>query len=214
MSSEAKFDGYVYADSACGHMHGLLIPALLEELAAIPGTGGKGARVFDLGCGNGSVAEAVAKAGFEVSGCDPSLSGIEAARQSRPHLNLFEGSAYEDLQARFGSFPLIYSLEVIEHVYDPRLVMKRAYEMLEPGGRLILSTPYHGYLKNLMLAVTGKMDTHFTALWDHGHIKFWSIKTLSILLHEAGFKIHKIHRLGRIPALAMTMMFVAEKPRA
>lgn len=214
MSSEAQIDGYAYTDSECGHMHGLLIPALLEELNAVPGNREKATRVFDLGCGNGSVAEAVVKAGFEVTGCDPSQSGIEAARQSRPHLNLFEGSAYEDLLSRFGSFPLIYSLEVIEHVYDPRLVVKRAYAMLEPGGRLVLSTPYHGYFKNLMLALTGKMDSHFTALWDHGHIKFWSVKTIGALLQEAGFKILKIRRLGRIPALAMTMMVVAEKPSA
>jgi 2-polyprenyl-6-hydroxyphenyl methylase/3-demethylubiquinone-9 3-methyltransferase len=49
-------------------------------------------------------------------------------------------------------------------------------------GMGFLSTPYHGYLKNLALAVSGKMDSHFGALWYGGHVKFFSIKTLQKLL--------------------------------
>ena len=83
---------------------------------------------------------------------------------------------------------------------------------MEPGGHLILSTPYHGYWKNLALAITGNMDQHFTALWDHGHIKFWSIKTLGLLLREVGFSNVSFVRVGRIPVLAKSMIAVAEKP--
>jgi 2-polyprenyl-6-hydroxyphenyl methylase/3-demethylubiquinone-9 3-methyltransferase len=56
------------------------------------------------------------------------------------------------------------------------------------------------------------MDRHYTALWDHGHIKFWSIPTLTTLLTEAGFQTIRFHRVGRIPALAKSMIAVAEKP--
>ena len=76
----------------------------------------------------------------------------------------------------------------------------------------IISTPYHGYWKNLALAITGKMDAHFTALWDHGHIKFWSMKTLSELLYEAGFVNIRFERVGRIPPLAKSMIAVAYRP--
>lgn len=74
-----------------------------------------------------------------------------------------------------------------------------------------MSTPYHSYLKNLALALSGKMDNHFTALWDHGHIKFWSKKTLTLLLREAGFSKVKFFRAGRIPPLAKSMLAVATK---
>jgi len=83
--------------------------------------------------------------------------------------------------------------------------------MKSARGGAIVSTPYHGYLKNLALAVTGKMDAHFTALWDHGHIKFWSIPTLTTLLTEAGFENVRFRRVGRIPALAKSMIAVAHK---
>ena len=72
--------------------------------------------------------------------------------------------------------------------------------------------PYHSYLKNLALAVTGKMDAHFTALWDHGHIKFWSPKTLGTLMNEAGLQVVRVLRTGRIPVLAKSMIMVARRP--
>lgn len=77
-----------------------------------------------------------------------------------------------------------------------------------------MSTPYHGYLKNLALALTGKMDRHFTALWDHGHIKFWSIPTLTTLMVDAGSETIRFRRVGRIPALAKSMIAIAQKPMA
>lgn len=209
--NESTIDGYCYADACCGHMHQLLVPALLKELQKIQNDSPQKLSLFDLGCGNGSVANAIVRAGYEVTGCDPSPSGISEALTTFPSLKLSVGSGYDDLAAKHGHFPVVYALEVIEHVYDPRTLVRRVNDLLEPGGHLILSTPYHGYLKNLMLALTGKMDSHFTALWDHGHIKFWSQKTLSALLNETGFEVIRFSRLGRLPPIAMTMMMVARK---
>ena len=199
--TEPLIDGYTYADAKCGHMHRLLVPALIQELQKLRRTPSTAWPVCDLGCGNGSVARALTNAGYDVTGCDPSESGIAEALKAHPDLKLSVGSGYDDLASKHGHFPVAYALEVIEHVYDPRTVVRRVHDLLEPGGHFILSTPYHGYLKNLMLALTGKMDSHFTALWDHGHIKFWSKRTLSILLQEAGFEVVQFRRLGRIPPL-------------
>ena len=118
-----------------------------------------------------------------------------------PHLKLYLGSAYDDLAARYGRFPVVTSLEVVEHVYSPRQYAATLFDLLEPGGVAFISTPYHGYWKNLALALSGKMDAHFTALWDHGHIKFWSVRTLRQLLQEAGFTEIRFLRVGRIPPL-------------
>jgi uncharacterized protein (AIM24 family) len=78
------------------------------------------------------------------------------------------------------------------------------------AGQIILTTPYHGYLKNLMLAATGKMDSHFTALWDGGHIKFWSRKTLSTLLEEQGFRVTNFKGSGRLPYFWKSMVLKGE----
>jgi hypothetical protein len=97
-------------------------------------------------------------------------------------------------------------------MFLPRGTTRTLYELVGGGGTAIISTPYHGYWKNLALAVSGRMDKHFTALWDNGHIKFWSVATLRELLQEAGFVNIRFERVGRLPALAKSMIAVARKP--
>jgi len=171
-----------------------------------------GKRLFEVGCGNGSVASAITSHGWNVTGIDPSDQGIQHARARYPDINLHQGSAYDALADQYGCFPVVLSLGVVEHVYDPRRYAATVFSLLEPGGTAIISTPYHGYIKNLAMAISGRMDAHFTALWDHGHIKFWSYKTLSRLLAEAGFEDIRFERVGRIPPLAKSMIATARKP--
>lgn len=198
---------YLYDSHETNDSHTILLPAvdkMVEEFS--PNT------IFDLGCGNGSVARHLSSR-CTVTGIDPSISAVAIANKAYPDIRIERGSAYDDLGARYGTFDMVLSLEVVEHLYDPRTFARNIYQLLNPGGTAIISTPYHGYLKNLALAVTGRMDAHFWALWDGGHIKFWSIRTLSILLKEAGFDILRFERVGRIRALAKSMIAVAQKPK-
>ena len=210
MRADEAISGYRYDGSSQSCAHSYLLPKVRSELAAFFELKSD-RRVFDLGCGNGSVAAMFADEGYDVCGVDPSTEGIAQARIAFPHLRLEIGSAYDDLVARFGRFPAVISLEVVEHVYAPRDYARTLFDLVEPGGIALVSTPYHGYWKNLALAVTGRLDGHFTALWDHGHIKFWSMRTLSILLHEAGFEDIRFSRLGRFPILAKSMIAIARK---
>lgn len=210
----SEISGYRYADAEANDSHKILLEPTFAALDEFFSISGRPRRVFDLGCGNGSVAALLTEKGYEVAGVDPSAEGIAQAHAVYPALRLEVGSAYEDLAQSFGQYPAVISLEVVEHVYAPRDYARTLFQLLEPGGVAVLSTPYHGYLKNLALALTGKMDAHFTALWDHGHIKFWSIETLSALLREAGFEPPRFSRVGRVPPLAKSMIAVAKKPRA
>jgi 2-polyprenyl-6-hydroxyphenyl methylase/3-demethylubiquinone-9 3-methyltransferase len=107
------------------------------------------------------------------------------------------------------SFDLIISVEVIEHVYDPRALLHQAHTLLCRNGSLLLTTPYHGYLKNLLIAVLGKSDSHYNPLWDCGHIKFWSRQTISEALREAGFEAIKFYGAGRLAYLWKSMVLTA-----
>ena len=181
-------DTYRYDDSEANTSHEYLLPSVLELLGGQPGR-----RVFEVGCGNGAIAKVLESKGFEVTGVDPSESGI--AQAAHPRLRL--GSAYDDLAGQYGTFPAVLSLEVVEHCISPRAYAKTVFDLLEPGGMAIVSTPFHGYWKNLALSITGRMDAHFTALWDGGHIKFWSERTLRELLSQARLEKIKIKRVGR-----------------
>lgn len=206
--NNTDISGYEYTAPAKACAHDYLLPALrraFTDFKIVP------CRAFDLGCGNGSVANWLNEGGFTVTGVDPSITGIEIANQAFPNLDLRVGSAYDPLWKSHGKFPLIVSLEVVEHLYAPRDYARCVRDLLEPNGLAIISTPYHGYLKNLALALAGAMDSHFTALWDHGHIKFWSPKTLTELFREAGLFVERVYRVGRIPWLAKSMILVIKK---
>jgi 2-polyprenyl-3-methyl-5-hydroxy-6-metoxy-1,4-benzoquinol methylase len=122
------------------------------------------------------------------------------------------GSLYSDLAGKYGQFPYVISLEVVEHLFHPKVMAKTLFNLTEPQGYAIVSTPYHGYLKNLAIALAGKFDFHAKPLWDYGHIKFFSIATMTELLQAAGFMEIEFRRLGRIPSLAKSMLAIAKKP--
>jgi 2-polyprenyl-6-hydroxyphenyl methylase/3-demethylubiquinone-9 3-methyltransferase len=192
------FESYPHRDAAQSHAHAYLLPAIDRILAeAAPQT------VFDLGCGNGSVARHLSTR-YQVAGIDYSKQGIEQARAASPELRLEHGSAYDDLARIHGQFDCVLSLEVVEHLFNPRLFARRMFDLVKPEGMAVVSTPYHGYWKNLALAASGKLDAHFTTLWDGGHVKFWSIKTLDVLLTEAGFVDIRFDRVAPVDRISIT----------
>jgi 2-polyprenyl-6-hydroxyphenyl methylase/3-demethylubiquinone-9 3-methyltransferase len=149
-----------------------------------------GTRLLDVGCGNGFWSQKFAELGYSVVGIDPSESGIREARKAWPGIRFEALAATPDFFKQLGEEPFDYvvSLEVVEHLYAPRDWAAGCYSALKPGGRLVVSTPYFGYLKNLVVGLTGRWDKHHLPLWDGGHIKFWSRKTLMELLTGVGFK--------------------------
>ncbi|MEN2785421.1 class I SAM-dependent methyltransferase [Sphingomonas qilianensis] len=207
MTEAAPIVDYGFHNEAVSHTHAYLYPAVKAALHAHAG----GRKLFELGCGNGSMAADLAALGYHVAGVDPAASGIAIARANFPQCQLEIGSTEEDLVARFGQFDVLVSLEVAEHVFSPHRYAEAIAELLIPGGIAILSTPYHSYLKNLAMAATGKLDNHFTALWEGGHIKFWSRSTLGTLMARAGFEEIRFDRVGRIPALAKSMVATYRK---
>lgn len=200
---------YRHSSPGLSTAHPYLIPAVLRELARL--TSIPRDRLFELGCGTGAVASVLTNQGYSVTGVDPSTSGIALAKQHYPALNLHLGSAYDDLKSLYGQFPVVISLEVVEHVFAPRRYAATLYDLLEPGGTAVVSTPYHGYWKNVALAATGQLDKHFETLVDVGHIKFWSRKTLARLLQEAGFANIRFRFAGRYPPFAKSMLAVMTK---
>ena len=152
------------------------------------------------------MSHALAQRGFDVTGVDPSTDGIEQACANFPDCRFALGSAYDDLAALHGVFDAVVSLEVVEHVFHPRRYARTVASLLAPGGVAIISTPYHSYTKNLVLALLNRWDAHLDPLWDYGHIKLWSRPTLRMLFEEAGLSEIAFERVGRIPPLAKSMI--------
>jgi 2-polyprenyl-3-methyl-5-hydroxy-6-metoxy-1,4-benzoquinol methylase len=204
--------GYVYGRHWLGadnNTDTYIWPKTIPALSSIPPRGS----ILDAGCGNGLFAKTLCRLGYRVHGIEAEPTGVESSQFNAPGASFTLGSVYDDLRELDGApFDAVVSLEVIEHLYRPRVFVRRVVECLKPGGLFVVSTPYHGYLKNLALAVTGKFDRHFTALWDGGHIKFWSRATLTRLCESEGLKFHSFSGAGRIPFFWKAMVVVFRVP--
>ncbi len=170
-------------------------------------------RICDLGCGNGFLAGRLAELGYEVTGVDASKSGVEIARKSYSKPRFLRSRIDSSLSENTGlnDFDLVISSDVIEHLYRPADLLEAATPLLKERGQILIGTPYHGYLKNLALSLTGKMDSHFCVLDEGGHIKFFSVKTLSALVQMHGFSDPHFTFYGRAPFLWMNMICHARK---
>lgn len=201
--------GWENAGPANGESGIGLAQAFLKVIASLD----RVRRICDLGCGNGYITGALANLGYDVVGIDASETGINIARSTYPQAQFVHSLIDGELRdkAELGEFDLVVSSDVIEHLYRPSELIEAAGSLLCPQGQMVIGTPYHGYLKNVVLSVTGKMDSHFTVMSDGGHIKFFSVKTLSELLTEHGFKHLSFSYYGRAPWLWKNMICHARK---
>jgi 2-polyprenyl-3-methyl-5-hydroxy-6-metoxy-1,4-benzoquinol methylase len=168
--------------------------------------------ILDLGCGNGYLVNHLVSLGFNAFGTDASEEGIAIGRETNPNRffiqDLSSGELPEGLKNL--KFDTIISTEVIEHLYDPMAFVDFCKKALNNRGEIIVSTPYHGYLKNLVIGVFNKWDAHFGPSWRGGHIKFWSKATLGNLLTDSGFVMTDFKGCGRIPHFWKSMIIKAK----
>jgi 2-polyprenyl-3-methyl-5-hydroxy-6-metoxy-1,4-benzoquinol methylase len=171
-------------------------------------------RALDYGCGNGSFSGWLVTKGFRTVGVDISESGIEVARRAVPSAEFSLDTSVENL-LRLGPFDLVTCIEVIAHCYDPLNDLKKLFLALRPGGTLILATPYHGYVKNLAMALTGSLERHLdTTSWAGTYLHFFTPSSISKLLEQSGFFNISVMRAGRIPPLVKSMVLTCTRPAA
>ena len=169
--------------------------------------------ICDLGCGNGYLANQLSELGYNVTGVDASRSGIELARETQGKARFVQSTIDKEVKHRTGltNVDLVISSDVVEHLYRPADLLEAAESLLKPNGQLLITAPYHGYIKNLTLAISGRMDGHFSALHDGGHIKFFSVRTLTQLIKSHSFTDLRFSYYGRAPWLWKNMICHARR---
>ena len=90
--------------------------------------------VLDLGCGNGSLTAHIAAAGFEATGLDHSESGIRIAAQHHPGVTYAQHDITQPLPSNYGGrYDAVVSVEVMEHLLLPRMLLLNAKDDLSSG---------------------------------------------------------------------------------
>lgn len=167
------------------------------------------AKILDAGCGSGFFCKLFRDIGFDVCGVDISENAINKAKTLYPEIE-FKVSVLDDKILYPDKFyEIVWSSEVIEHVFYVYNYLSEINRVLKLGGYYILTTPYHGLIKNLLIVLL-RFDEHFCNL-EGGHLRFFTNKALHSLLYKFGFDVIEFRYNGRIPFLARSIYIVAKK---
>ena len=166
--------------------------------------------LLDFGCGPGIILKLIYEKNpsGKYIGLDVSSSVLERARKIFPEGNFYEINDGEKLPLEDNSVDFIFSSEVIEHVYDTENAVSEMCRILKPAGKLLLTTPYHGFIKNLLIIIFS-FNKHFSP--TDSHVRFFTKKTLFNLLKKYSFEIEKYGYYGRFWPVPHSIYVLAYK---
>ena len=158
-----------------------------------------GERVADVGCGDGSLAVALADRGLDVIGVEPSPELREAFERSARGLSLQRRCAVVDgtverLPFPDGALQAVLMTEVLEHVPDPHRAVAELYRAIAPGGVLCLAVP------------TARSEWLFSKLHPRyvenaTHLHRFRRADLQRLLTAVGFRVEHIEGRNFVPSV-------------
>jgi 2-polyprenyl-3-methyl-5-hydroxy-6-metoxy-1,4-benzoquinol methylase len=169
-------------------------------------------RILDIGCGEGHFAEILVRAGAEVVACDVAEEPLRRARATHPGLDLRLVEADRSLPFEDAGFDIVWAGDTIEHVLDTAPWFSEVRRVLASGGLILLSTPDHGLLARLRLALSERaFAAHFDPRSDH--VRFYTSRTIAELLNDFGFAEVTVVRRGRAPGARHTLLTSARRKR-
>ena len=138
--------GYI-RDAACRHFG--RDPKRLDCL--------QGLRILDIGCGAGLLSEPLARLGAAMVGADPGEANIAMAKAHAGRSGLqidYRAVTAEALADAGERFDIVLAMEVVEHVADVPLFVRRCAEMVKPGGLMVVAT-INRTLKSFAFIIVG-----------------------------------------------------------
>lgn len=136
--------------------------------------------ILDMGCGGGWVAEACLPKGKTVVSADISLTNPGKALEKHPsprHFAMVADALHLPVKNEF--FDVIIASEIMEHVVSPDIFINNLYRAVKPGGRLIITTPYHEKLEYSLCIHCNKPTPR------HAHLHSFHEKNVAGIMPES-----------------------------
>lgn len=151
-----------------------------------------GLRILDIGCGGGILSEPLARLGASVLGADPSTTNIEVAKLHAAQSGLaidYRATTAEALSDAGERFDVVLAMEVVEHVADVDLFVRKCADMVKPGGLMVAAT-LNRTIKSFALAIVGaEYILRWLPIGTHQWDKFITPAELETTLEEAGLRV-------------------------
>jgi SAM-dependent methyltransferase len=167
-----------------------------------------GERVLDLGCGAGRFVKALQDAGAEPVGVEIAEAALERARAVAPGADLRLLDDEGTIPLGHHEVDLVWCSEVLEHVPNAAGLLHETRRVLKPGGRLLLTVPYHGRVKDVLIALTG-FERHFDPRGQH--VRYFTRRSLASTLDAAGFEPVSITTAGGPPLLRESLVALSRR---
>lgn len=170
-----------YPETRCG----LNEPRIRAALPLV----GTGHTILDAGCLDGTVAEAMLRAGNTVHGIDACSAAVEKA--SAKGIAATVGDLEQPLPYADSTFDLVFAGEVIEHLFAVGAFLAECRRVLRPGGRIIVTTPNLASMARRLFLLAGlnpqcELSERAPAA---GHIRYYVPASLRSLLRSHGFTV-------------------------
>lgn len=142
--------------------------------------------LLDVGCSTGAFLHSAMRLGVRAQGVEPAPKAVDRAREAG--LIVHQGMVQDqDLPAN--SFDVVTLFEVIEHLKEPRVILDAAFELLKPGGLMMIGT---GNAQSWTANFMKHRWEYFQIALHGGHISFYSPASLSKLAKSVGFEVANI----------------------
>lgn len=183
-SARADDPGYVHLQTVPYRSHHLLAATVLD--VAPPG-----ARVLECGVSSGYFAALLVRAGLRVDGHELDPEAGERARTVCERVYIGDLNAF-DPDELDGTYDVLLFGDTLEHLPDPAAVLRGLAAHLAPDGALILSIPNIANWAIRLALLAGRFDYTDRGIMDRTHLRFYTQRTLTLMLQDAGFSIERM----------------------
>lgn len=143
----------------------------------------KKGKLLDIGCSTGFFLSEAQKAGYDVYGIDIMDFAVDFCRK-RGLKNVFKGTL-EKVKLPREKFDIIVAMEILEHLWDPKVFLKKVSQLLNQEGILLVSVPNR---KSLGARLMGKF---WVGYHNYQHLFIFEPETMKRLFSQYGFKVVK-----------------------